>query len=468
MKSMRTTHPLQWLSAAFAISLFYSLHAAADSPESLPDAEINRAIEEKFRVDPVVPYNDIDVYTLEGIVNLEGETQNLLAKRRASLVAETVKGARAVTNRIKVKPPESISAADLKESIEDAFLYDPVADAYEIEVHTQQDGTVRLTGEVDSQQESELAARVAMGVNGVTQLHNELSVNQQTRRPDHETKAEIESLLAWNTLVDDVLIDVHVRDGVVKLNGTVGSLTEKRQAEKIAWVGGIKEVDTSNLRIEHWARDEAPGADKYASKSDESIQQAINDALIYDPRIVGQDVTPEVDESWVTLSGNVDNLLAKESAETIAHNTVGVNGVTNRIEIRSEKSFDEQALTDIITSKLDRDPLVRSDAVNVSVRGSTVRLTGVVDSLFEKARCETLAQSTLGATEIKNDIKVTEQKPAIAYVPNRSLDDLSTAIHDGAATLLGKVESQKEKYAATENAIEGGPFFAASKIVVDS
>ncbi|MDQ8198831.1 BON domain-containing protein [Pelagicoccus enzymogenes] len=511
---MRTAQNLRWLSAAAVASILaIQAHAAQKVKNSLEDSDITRAVEEELLFDQAVPYNDIDVHTLTGIVSLTGETKNLLAKERATLLAETVRGVRAVSNRIEVKPTKTVSSQDLKKSVEEAFLFDPVAESYEINVEAKKDGSIRLTGEVDSWQESKLAERVAMGVIGVTEVDNALTVSYAVNRPDHEMKSEIEKLLAWSTLIDDVLVEVAVHDQVAKLTGTVGSLAEKRQAENIAWVGGINSVDTSDLRVERWARDDDLRKDKFAAKSDEAIRQAINDAMLYDPRVVGLAVNPEVESSWVTLYGKVDNILAKESAEAIARHTVGVTGVTNMLKIRTEASVEEEALADIIEAKLVRDPMIRSEAINVEVDENTVRLNGVVDNLFEKARCETIAQSTVGVTEIKNYLQVMEKESVIVYDPYLwgytltpwgfydkyrpvttevfassnddrrtakriaeeiywspfiSLEDISIAVDDGIATLVGEVESLKEKNAATENAIEGGALSVVNKIVVDS
>ena len=64
----------------------------------LTDQGINDAVEDELDRDPAVSLNWIDVSVNEGIVNLSGSADNILAKERAERIAETVKGVRAVIN----------------------------------------------------------------------------------------------------------------------------------------------------------------------------------------------------------------------------------------------------------------------------------------------------------------------------------------------------------------------------------
>ncbi|MDQ8187131.1 BON domain-containing protein [Pelagicoccus sp. SDUM812002] len=508
---MRTAASLRWLSAAIATFIASQLHAASGEQEPLPDTEITRAVEEEILFDDAVPYNDIDVFTVGGVVSLEGETESALAKQRATLLAETVRGVRAVTNRINVIRDAALTPERIESSVKDALLYDPVADAYEILVTAEKDGSVELTGNVDSWHESQLAEQVALGVKGVTSVENNIVIAYKLERPDAEVEREIESMLAWNTLVDEALIDVSVIDEVAHLSGVVGSSAEKRQAKSIAWVGGIDQVDTSELRVESWFKDSDLRERKSVNNSDSDIAEAIDHAMAYDPRVISAKVNPMVNDAWVTLRGAVDNVLSKEAAESIARNTLGVTGVNNMIKIRSSDPVDSEILAKVVDAKLDRDPWVSTGSVEATAKNGVVRLTGIVDTIFEKARAETLAQSARGTKEIKNYVKVMDQDSVVVYDPYLwgyaptpwsyydqtstprtdifasstddkrtakeiadeiywspyvSLEDVTIAVNDGVATLVGEVETQKEKDAATENAIEGGARSVINQIVV--
>ena len=67
-----------------------------------------------------------------------------------------------------------------------------------------------------------------------------------------------------------------------------------------------------------WARDEDLRKDKFVVKSDEEIQSAIEDALLYDPRVLSVNVTPDVTAGTATLRGEVASLRAKRAAASVA------------------------------------------------------------------------------------------------------------------------------------------------------
>ncbi|HEX2277098.1 MAG TPA: BON domain-containing protein [Candidatus Tectomicrobia bacterium] len=127
-----------------------------------------------------VPAHLIDVNTRDGIVTLSGWVDNLLAKERAGEIAESVKGVRAVVNRIAITTvrPDGEILTDVRA----AFQADPATDSYEISTIVK-DGVVTLFGTVDSWPERWLSARVATGVRGVKAVTNELTVEPQAKPP---------------------------------------------------------------------------------------------------------------------------------------------------------------------------------------------------------------------------------------------------------------------------------------------
>ena len=156
---------------------------AASQDREVNDNTVSLNVESEFIFDPGVPFNEIDVTTQDGIVTLKGKTDNLLAKERATLVAETVKGVRSVVNLVKVKPTKGLTGATLAKRIDSALLSDPAADSYEVDVTADDHGRVTLTGTVDSWQEKNLAGIVAKSVTGVTELRNDLKIDYKTRPP---------------------------------------------------------------------------------------------------------------------------------------------------------------------------------------------------------------------------------------------------------------------------------------------
>ncbi|MFP4053475.1 MAG: BON domain-containing protein [Phycisphaerae bacterium] len=493
---------------SFAVTLTVlavGLPVAQGAPaREMSDKSITDAVEDQFLFDWSVPYNEIDVRTNEGIVTLTGTVGNLLAKDRAARIAETIKGVRSVINRIQVEPAEDRSDKDIRDDVIAALAYDPAADSYELDVKVE-DNVVTLSGKVQSWQEKQLARKVAKGVNGVTGLKDAINVNYKTDRPDPEIQADIEQALKWDTLVDHGLITVNVDDGKVKLSGTVGSSAEKRQARHNAWVAGVTDVTAEALTVREWAEDEDIRKTRFAIKSPDQIEEAIKDALLYDPRAFSFNIQPDVAGSVVTLRGKVDNMLAKEAAAQVARNTVGVNTVINRIKIRSDKDMSDSEIAANVRKALKRDPYVDRYEITTAVVNGTAYLYGTVDTFFEKGQAYQAAAAADGVAAVRSNLDVEYTDRPLAYDPYvydyypydydwydyepfhtfRSdsaikeeisdelwwspfvdSDQVKVSVDNGVATLTGKVDSWSELEAARQNAYEGGATWVINKLDV--
>lgn len=235
---------------ALALLLFTLCSGAAEAP---PDDAIALAVTERLLREPGVRSAVIDVAVDRGVVSLTGTAAHLLAKERAERLAETVKGVRAVVDRVAVSPPAMTDEALRRELIE-ALALDPGIDRDQIEVVVQ-DQEVSLRGTVDSWPEKYLAGQTAKRVAGVKALDDDLRVRAAKGRSDQEIAAEIREILAWNVWVDDDRIDVTVEGGRVTLSGLVGSLAERTRAISLAWLAGVEQVDADGLEVGEWVRD---------------------------------------------------------------------------------------------------------------------------------------------------------------------------------------------------------------------
>ncbi len=495
------------LLAAIALGALL-LGLAASGPAlaepDMSDTSIADAVEDELAYDQSVPLNDIDVRVTKGVVTLTGSVNNLLAKERAARLAQTVKGVRSVINRIDVSPYWGRMDWEIERDVEDAMVFDLATESYEVEAEVI-DHVAYLTGTVDSWREKMLAEKVVKGVRGVTDVTNNLTVSYPEERPDFEMKEEIDSALRWDTLVDDRWIIVAVNNGKVTLDGRVGSAAERRQARYDAWVYGVHSVDTSDLTVDPNLRDEAQRESKYVIKSEDEVKEAVEDALIYDPRVLSFDINVDVVGNVVTLRGEVDNLKAKRAAAQVARNTIGVAAVKNRIKVRPETYLDEDIARNI-RNAIARDPYLERFEIDVSVIDGTAYLSGTVDSYFEKGRAEDVAARAGGVTAVRNSLDVDYPGYSIAYDPfvfdyypydydwydyvpyatfysdeeiEREIedelwwspfvdaDDVEVSVEDGVATLTGTVDSWSERSDATENAYEGGAVWVENHLMVE-
>ncbi|MGD8397103.1 MAG: BON domain-containing protein [Candidatus Eiseniibacteriota bacterium] len=473
-------------------------------PRALDDPSIRDAIDDAFFVDPVVPYDRIDVQTHDGIVTLEGTVTNLLASDRATQIAETVKGVRSVVNRIDIEPATQRSDGAIRSDIQAALAADAATEGYEVGVSVDH-GAVTLSGTVDSWEEKYLSNQVARGVRGVVEVTDRIEVDRDTTRTDSQIRHEVIAALRWDTLIDGALIDVAVHDGVVTLSGTVGSAAEKTRALMHGWTAGVIQVNADGLAVERWARDPDLRAGKYADVTDTEIRQAIEDALRHDPRVRSSDLEPGVHLGRVTLRGTVESPAEKRAAIRDARNTVGVIDVEDRIKIRTAVDVDDRELERTIEQALLRNPYVSRFEISVDVLNGVARLSGQVDTDFEKARAGDIAERIAGVTWVDNDLSVSDPRqvpeldpyvdghdawdyewfnydPAPLPVSDAALtanienelwwspyvdsEDVTVEVDEGVATLTGTVDSWSERRAATENAYDGGALRVVNQLVV--
>lgn len=137
-------------------------------------------------------------------------------------------------------------------SIETALLLNTHLNNFKIDTDVK-NGVVTLTGTVDSDIDRDLAGEIARGVDGVTEVSNQLTVGTtRAAQPsvadraqaearnfgqwaeDATTTAEVKTRLLANDNTEGLKIDVTTRSNVVTLSGTVRSEEEAELAEKIA------------------------------------------------------------------------------------------------------------------------------------------------------------------------------------------------------------------------------------------
>jgi osmotically-inducible protein OsmY len=464
---------------------------ASQAKQQLADGDIAAAVESQLFSDASIPHDDVEVSCQAGIVTLTGTTTNLLARDHAQALAQTVRGVRAVVNRIDVKPRIVRSDEQLRKDVESALAFDPATDAYEVTVSVK-DRVAKLTGKVDSYAERSLTEKVASAVQGIRKVENAVAVSYKTARPDSEIREEVKARLRWDAYVRDDFIATAVSQGNVELSGSVGSDAERWRAYYDAWVAGTKTVTMDKLNVAPWL------ADKQTRKAvqvvgEKEIERAVTAALLYDPRVSSFKVTPDARNGTVTLHGKVDNLQAKRAAIQDARATTGVSRVVDRLHVQSSVT-DEAAVAEDIRKAFARDPYVERFEVRVNVNDGTAYLTGTVDSYWEKARADRIASSARGVERVRNRLTVYDDRTPLVYEPRVydfhpndftwyayepatwlsdaeiqgeikdelfwspyvDANEVKVKVDSGVATLEGTVDSYSELHSALANAFEGG------------
>lgn len=191
-------------------------------------------------------------------------------------------------------------------------------------------------------------------------------------KPDLQIKDDVAAELAWDPAVDADRVGVAVKDGIVTLSGTLPTYMQKwaveRAVRRVAGVRGIAlDLDVSL----------APGH----KRNDTDIAQAAVQALGWHTAVPPGSVRVEVEDGWVTLSGEVEWLYQSRAAERAVEPLVGVRGVTNEITMRA--SVDSQRIRDQIMAAFTRHAHREAARIAIHVNRGIVTLDGKVDSLAE-------------------------------------------------------------------------------------
>ena len=97
------------VSAAVAVLVLSGCESNKTSGErsegrALDDSRITHNIQTELRNEPIFKFNDVDVKTFSGVVQLSGFVNTEEQKRRAAEVAQHVSGVTQVVNNISLKP----------------------------------------------------------------------------------------------------------------------------------------------------------------------------------------------------------------------------------------------------------------------------------------------------------------------------------------------------------------------------
>jgi osmotically-inducible protein OsmY len=214
--------------------------------------------------------------------------------------------------------------AQIEQDVRQELIWDYRVDATDVSVSVT-NGTVILSGAVPSYTQRNLASTDAWKIGGVMDVNNLLTVRYPTTvtvPADAEIKADVETALALNATVDSSDIAVSVANGTVTLDGTVSRYWEKRRAEDLASdLTGVVMVD-NHLTV-------VPTQDF----EDQIIAEDVEAALERNLYVVAEEVTVEVEDGVVTLSGTVPTYHARAEAFNAAASTPGVVIVNNNLTV---------------------------------------------------------------------------------------------------------------------------------------
>jgi osmotically-inducible protein OsmY len=215
----------------------------------LQDKSVQEDVIRELDWEPVLCAAEIGVGVKDGIVTLSGVVDSHAVKRAVERAAARVRGVRAISSQLEVKPagPAERSDADIAWAAANALSWNALVPQERISVSVT-NGWIVLEGAVDRRSQK-LAAEAAVsdlaGVAGVTNL-----IAVRPMIPSQELKEEIESALQRCADVDPRHIVAEVDGDCCRLWGCVNSLGQREAAERAAWSApGLREL-SNHLTID--------------------------------------------------------------------------------------------------------------------------------------------------------------------------------------------------------------------------
>lgn len=214
-------------------------------------------------------------------------------------------------------------------------------------------------------------------------------------KTDEILQKKVQDALKWEPQLYAEEIGVIAKDGIITLTGTVDNYYKKNEAENaVKKVNGVKAIVE---RIEIKTPDSKKINDNY-------IAEKIIMAFKSNFSIPDEKLKIKVEKGWVTLEGNVSWNYQKEAARNVVIDLMGVRGVTNNIKTRTERSDDVKKST--IENAIRSNAALENDNIEVTVKNSDVKLSGLVNSFFEKEEAERIAWKAPGVWSVSNEIGV--------------------------------------------------------------
>lgn len=214
------------------------------------------------------------------------------------------------------------SDAHIETDVRKELHWDPTVRDADIAVRVT-DGIVMLGGCVSSYPRKIAARDAAHRVDGVLDVVDEIKVRIPTswERPDEEIAKAVRMALKWDVLVPDDRIASTVSSGVVTLQGTVDTWSQRDDAERsIERLVGVRSVLNQICVVSQ-------------PVNGPEIKRQIEEALARHAQREGRRIGVAVRDGVVTLTGTVRYWGEKNLIERVAAYAPGIRKVEDRTTV---------------------------------------------------------------------------------------------------------------------------------------
>lgn len=236
------------------------------------------------------------------------------------------------------------------------------------------------------------------------------SIQESTQ--DAATTSRVRTALLLSKQVSPFDIKVQTIQGEVTLEGQVPS-------EQVKTVAGAIAQDTSSVKQLHnnlsvnRSIERNPDREQLGERvADLEIKTLVTDALSKNVELAEKHITPEVKGRTVTLGGTVQTVNQKYTADQIAWQVPGVQGLTDNLSVSDAQATPESAddkLARRVEFELYSTKAIPMKTVQIHADNGTVTLTGTVLSRAEKLLAEKTAKSVEGVRRVVNSLAAPEE-----------------------------------------------------------
>lgn len=224
------------------------------------------------------------------------------------------------------------------------FALSPFLRANELKV-TVDNGKATLTGRVLEDVNKDLATQMALGVAGIKEVDNQITVEPQYVAPARSTErsyaeiiddasitSAVKSKLLWSKHADGLATNVDTKMGKVVLKGSADSKQAKELAGRLAQnTRGVLEVDNQLVVNSNQVTmtEKAKSSVKEVGQeiSDSWITTKVKTTFLYSIKIDSSSIQVSTNKGVVQLTGKVDSSLERNLAIDLASSLRGVKRV---------------------------------------------------------------------------------------------------------------------------------------------
>lgn len=325
--------------------------------------------------------SSVHVDTNDGIVTLYGKVPTTDQRATAEKAVSKIDGVRQVKNLLQVVADADAKLVerndkDIKDAVEKTLKDDVALKDSKIGVKSVDKGIVLLNGKAATVSDHYRAVAIVDSVSGVRRVATEVE------SPDRFTDNERPIFLTENR--DNVKADAKAKKEEIKADA-------KMKKEEVKSDVAVKNRDSRN------------------SLDDMRISSAVKMRLWTTANVPSTEINVDTSNNVVTLFGMVPTAEAKTLAENEAAKVDGVVKIQNQLQVvpAAKKELVEAKDKDLQDSlKVAFKDRAELKGVSTEVKAGVVRLTGTVDSTWDKLNAVRITRMTPGVRSVEEALLV--------------------------------------------------------------